>query len=200
MARYVDTLSEDVAFAVTCNFREPNGKPLGLVVHEGLQVNRPFPAWSGYFFVKAGKPWFGPKSLFDETPGVPQEAAQVYPSLMRDHNVFSYVDLAPNKHFDGNKITYRSLGGVRQDGTVVFILSGNGGVMNVTEVAALAHKLNVQHATLLDGGRALQYSLNFGGLRHHFNAFNTRLEVDWENCEPERSPVFIVARPAAPTS
>lgn len=191
--------SVDAAFAVTANFREPNGKPLGLVVHEGAQVNRYFPTWSGYFFVRDGKPWFGPKTLFDEVPGVLQEAAQVYPSLMRDHKVFSYVDLAPNKHFDGNKITYRSLGGVRQDGTVVFILSGNGGVMNVTEVAALAHKLNVQHATLLDGGRALQYSLNFGGLKHHFNAFNTMLEVDWDNCEPERSPVFIVARPVAPT-
>lgn len=190
--------AEDAAFAVTANFREPNGRPLGLVTHEGQQVNRPFPKWTGYFFVKAGKPWFGPQTLFDETPGILQEAAQVYPSLMRDHTVFSYVDLAPNRFFDGDKITFRSLAGMRQDGTIVFILSGNGGMMNVAEIAALAHKLNVQHATLLDGGRALQYSLRLGGSTHHFNAFNTILDVDWKGFEPERSPVFIVAKPVPP--
>lgn len=188
--------AEDANFAVTANFREPNGKPLGLVMHEGQQVNRPFPAWTGYFFVKAGKPWFGPKSLFEEAPGILQEAAQVYPSLMKNHTVFPYVDMAPNRFFDGNRVTFRSLAGMRQDGTIVFILSGNGGMMNVAEIAALAQKLNVQHATLLDGGRALQYSLRLGGVSHDFTAFNTLLEVDWKGFEPERSPVFIIARPA----
>jgi exopolysaccharide biosynthesis protein len=188
--------AEDASFAVTANFREPNGKPLGLVMHEGQQVNRPFPAWTGYFFVKAGKPWFGPKSLFEEAPGVLQEAAQVYPSLMKNHTVFNYVDLAPNKFFDGDRVTFRSLAGMRQDGTIVFILSGNGGMMDVAEIAALAQKLNVQHATLLDGGRALQYSLKLGRTSHHFTAFNTLLDLDWKGFEPERSPVFIVAKPA----
>jgi uncharacterized protein YigE (DUF2233 family) len=188
--------AEDASFAVTANFREPSGRPLGLVMHEGQQINRPFPAWTGYFFVKAGKPWFGPKSLFEETPGILQEAAQVYPSLMKNHTVFPYVDLAPNRFFDGNKVTFRSLAGMRQDGTIVFILSGNGGMMNVAEVAALAQKLNVQHATLLDGGRALQYSLKLGRVSHDFCAFNTILDVDWKGFEPERSPVFIVAKPA----
>ena len=187
--------AESATFAITGNFREPNGKPLGLVMHGGQQVNRPFPAWTGYFFVKDGKPWFGPKSLFEEAPGVLQEASQVYPSLMKNHVIFPYVDLAPNKFFDGNKITFRSLAGMKQDGTIVFILSGNGGMMNVAEVAALAQKLNVQHATLLDGGRALQYSLDLGGVSHHFTAFNTLLDVSWKGFEPERSPVFIVAKP-----
>jgi uncharacterized protein YigE (DUF2233 family) len=187
--------AEDASFAVTANFREPNGKPLGLVIHEGQQVNRAFPAWTGYFFVKAGKPWFGPKSLFEEAPGILQEAAQVYPSLMKNHTVFNYVDLAPNKFFNGDKVTFRSLAGMRQDGTIVFILSGNGGMMDVAEIAALAQKLNVQHATLLDGGRALQYSLKLGRTSHHFTAFNTLLDLDWKGFEPERSPVFIVAKP-----
>jgi exopolysaccharide biosynthesis protein len=189
--------AEHAAFAITANFREPNGKPLGLVMHEGRQVNKPFGDWSGYFFVKAGKPWFGPESLFHEAPGVLQEAVQVYPSLMKNHTVFPYVNMAPNKFFDGNKITMRSLGGMRMDGAIVFILSGNGGMMNVSEVAALAKSLNLQHATLLDGGRALQYSLRLGGASHDFTAFNTLLEVDWEGFEPERSPVFIVAKPVS---
>lgn len=185
---------EGAVFAITANFRDPQGKPLGLVVSKGLQVNRPFPAWTGYFFVKDGKPWFGPKSLFEETPGVLTEASQGYPSLMKNHTVFSYVDLAPNKYFDGNRLTYRALAGMRQDGTIVFVLSGNGGVMNTAEVAALAQKLNVQHATLLDGGKALQYSVKFTGMPHHFHAFNTWLDIDRDPLRRERSPVFIVVR------
>lgn len=186
--------TESANFAITANFRDPSGKPLGLVVHEGVTVNRSFPAWTGYFFVKAGKPWFGPKSLFEETPGVLQEASQGYPSLMKNHTVFSYVDLAPNKNFDGNKITYRALAGMRQNGTLVFLLSGNGGLMNISEVATLAQKLNVQHATLLDGGKALQYSLRIPGFTHHFTAFNTWLNLENKELEPQRSPVFLVAK------
>ncbi|MCE9519456.1 MAG: phosphodiester glycosidase family protein [Verrucomicrobia bacterium] len=186
--------TDDLAFAITANFRDPKGKPLGLVVHEGKQCNASFPAWTGYFFVKDGKPWFGPKTLFQETPGILTEATQGYPSLMKNHTVFSYVDLAPDKYFDGEKITYRALAGTRQNGTVVFIVSGNGGIMNVTEVAALAQKLNVQHATLLDGGRALQYTLRTSSGRLDFAAFNTTLNLPWKFLERQRSPVFIGAR------
>ena len=188
--------AERAVFSITANFREPNGKPLGLVVHDGREMNRTFPAWSGYFFVKGGKPWFGPKSLFEETPGELTEASQGYPSLMKNHTVFSYVDMAPNRFYDGNKVTYRSVAGMRKDGTIVFILSGDGGAMNVAEVASLAQKLNVQHATMLDGGRALQYSLRLAGASHHFTAFNTTMDFDSSpTLDAERSPVFIVARP-----
>ena len=192
--------ADDAVFAITANFRDPDGKPLGLVVHRGQQVNRPFPAWTGYFFVKDGKPWFGPKSLFEETPGVLTEASQGYPSLLKNHTVFSYVDLAPNKYFDGDRLSYRALAGMRQDGRIVFVLSGNGGLMNIAEVATLAQKLNVQHATLLDGGKALQYSLRFSVLPHHFHAFNTWLNIDREPLQPERSPVFITVKRKAESS
>ncbi len=157
-------------------------------------MNSPFPAWTGYFFVKEGKPWFGPRSLYDEVPGAATEASQGYPSIMKNHTVFSYVDLAPNRYYDGNKITYRALAGMRRDGVIVFVLSGNGGTMNVGEAAALALKLNVQHATLLDGGRALQYSLRLGGAALDFHAFNTTMDLSWKELAPERSPVFIGVR------
>ncbi len=196
--------SEEAAFAITANFRDPSGKPLGLVIHEGKQRNGTFPAWTGYFFVKDNKPWFGPKSLYerekekDKATQFIQEASQGYPSLMTNHTVFSYVDLAPRAYFNGEKITYRALGGMRQDGKIVFILSGDGGAMNVSEVAALALKLNLQHATLLDGGRALQYSLHIGGVTHHFHAFNTVLNLDDKELGWERSPVFITVKAAKP--
>ncbi|WP_075088714.1 hypothetical protein [Verrucomicrobium spinosum] len=69
--------------------------------------------------------------------------------------------------------------------------------MNVSEVTALAQRLNVQHATLLDGGRALQYSLKLHGAARHFTAFNTLIDFGSEMLELQRSPVYIVARPTA---
>lgn len=190
--------TEKLWFAVTANFRDPDGRPLGWVWHEGRQVNRAFPEWSGCFFVKGGRPYFGPKSLLDEVPGALEEGAQVYPSVMKNHTIFPYVSLKPDAFFDGSKISYRSLGGMRRDGTIVFVLSGSGGVMNVMEAAELALKLDVQHATLLDGGRALQYSLRTEDGPWHFAAFNTRLETGSKTLERQRSPVFIGARRRAP--
>lgn len=190
--------AENLWFVVNANFREPNGKPLGWVVHEGRQVNPPFPAWTGVFFVKGGRPWCGPRSLADEVPGPIEEGVQVYPSVMKGHSVFSYVDLAPDKHFDGTKVSYRSLAGMKKDGSIVFVLSGDGGVMNVAEVTEIARKLDVQHATLMDGGRALQYSIRTGGGRWHFRAFNTRLPLSHPWLERQRSPVYLGVRKKAP--
>jgi uncharacterized protein YigE (DUF2233 family) len=185
--------TDSLDLAILANFREPNDKPMGWVVHEGKKVNPDFPKWTGVFFVKEGRPYFGPKSLVDEVPGEIQEGTQGYPSVMKDHTVFNYVNQAPDRFFDGRKITYRSLAGMRKDGVIVLVLSGDGGVMNVTEVTEIASKLQVQHATLLDGGRALQYSLRLGGGSYHFRAFNTSLDLPYVP-RAQRSPVYIGIR------
>ena len=186
-------------FAITANFRDPKGKPLGWVWHESLQVNPAFPEWSGAFFVKNGRPWFGPKSLVEEVPGGIEEGTQGYPSVMKNHTVFPYVSLKPDQFFDGSKITYRALAGMRRDGEIVFILSGDGGALNVAEITEFARKLDVQHATLLDGGRALQYSLRTEDGPWHFRAFNTKAATPFRWLEVQRSPVFIGVRRRAPT-
>lgn len=189
---------ENLWFSITANFRDPKGRPMGWVYHEGRPYNQPFGDWSGCFFVKDGRPWFGPKSLLNEVPGLIQEGSQVYPSVMKNHTVFSYVDLKPDEFFDGSRLTYRALGGMRKDGTIVFVLSGDGGVMNVSEVTEIARKLDVQHATLLDGGRALQYSIRTDDGPWHFHASNTDLPVERKPLERQRSPVFIGVRRKAP--
>ncbi len=185
-------------FTLTANFRYPNGKPMGWVYHESIKVNNAFGEWSGCFFVKDGKPYLGPKSLLDDFPGPIQEGSQVYPAVMKNHTIFPYVELKPNELFDGSKITYRALGGMRRDGTIVFVLSGDGGVMNVAEVSEIARKVDVQHATLLDGGRALQYSIRTTDGPWHFAAFNTTLNINHPWFERQRSPVFIGIRRQAP--
>ena len=189
---------ENLWFSITANFRDPKGRPMGWVYHEGRPMNPPFGDWSGCFFVKDGRPWFGPKSLLNEVPGLIQEGSQVYPSVMKNHTVFSYVDLKPDEFFDGSKISYRALGGMRKDGSIVFVLSGDGGVMNVSEVTEIARKLDVQHATLLDGGRALQYSIRTDDGPWHFHASNNDLPIERKPLERQRSPVFIGVRRKAP--
>jgi hypothetical protein len=186
--------TDALQLSILANFRDPAGKPLGWVYHQGKQVNRPFPEWTGVFFVKGGKPWFGPKSLLDEVEGPIEEGTQGYPSVMKNHTVFSYVEATPGKYYDGQKITYRSLAGMRRDGVIILVLSGDGGVMNVAEVTEIARKLEVQHATLLDGGRALQYSLRKGSSAYHFSAFNTELDLGPQRIRPQRSPVYIGVR------
>lgn len=189
---------DNLWFSITANFRDPKGKALGWVWHDGVQVNPSFPEWSGCFFVKSGRPYFGPKSLLDDVPGPIEEGTQGYPSVMKNHTTFSYVAMKPDQFFDGSKITYRSLAGMKKDGTIVFIVSGDGGVMNVAEVTEIARKLEVQHATLLDGGRALQYSIRTEDGPWHFAAMNTKLNFKHRWLERQLSPVFIGVRRRAP--
>ncbi|GAA5140562.1 hypothetical protein GCM10023213_23330 [Prosthecobacter algae] len=190
--------ADNLWFSITANFRDPKGKPLGWVWHEGVLVNGAFPEWSGCFFVKAGRPYFGPKSLLDDVPGPIEEGTQGYPSVMKNHTTFSYVSMKPDQFFDGSKISYRSLAGMKKDGSVIFIVSGDGGVMNVAEVTEIARKLEVQHATLLDGGRALQYSIRTEDGPWHFAALNTLLKLRYRWFEQQLSPVFIGVRRRAP--
>jgi hypothetical protein len=77
------------------------------------------------------------------------------------------------------------------------VLSGDGGVCNVSEITELAKKLDVQHATLLDGGRALQYSIRSNWGSYHFHSFNTQLNLGPKWMRPQKSPVYIAVKPRA---
>lgn len=189
---------ENAWFAINANFRYPGGKPMGWVIHEGREVNKSFGDWSGCFFVSEGKPFAGPKSLLDEAPGRITEGVQVYPSVMKNHTVFSYVAQNPDEFYNGSQLSYRSLAGMRKDGAIMFVLSGDGGLMNVAEVAEVAKILDIQHATLMDGGRALQYSIRTTKGPWHFHAANTELPIDRHPFDRQRSPVYLMARRKAP--
>lgn len=180
-------------FAINANYFDENQRPLGQVIHEGEEYNRHFPNWSGYFFVKEGKPYFGPRSLLDETAGSPTELLQGYPSLIKDHQVFDYVHLKANPYFDGNTKTYRSLAGMRQDGTIVWIISGKGGIIDIRELAIIAQKLGLMHATIFDGGSSLQYRLDYAGETLSFHATSSRFDLSAlvPRMEQIRPPVFI---------
>lgn len=196
-------------FAVNLNYfdRDPRGvdrgtgPPLGLIISNGKTLVPQRAGWTGYFFVENGKPWFGPASRFEEATGQITEAAQAFPSAMKDGKIFSYI-LNPqwvNRFFNGGELTFRNLAGVKEDGTVLFVLSGHGGLLNVTEVAQIARLAGARDATLFDGGRVLQYSLKLEKGAIDFSAFNNRVTslggFDKGNLTPpQRPPVYLVVR------
>lgn len=185
-------------FAINASYFDPNGQPLGLIIDDGQQISREYKAWSGFFFVKEGQPWFGARSLYEELPGEATEVIQGYPSVMKNHEVFHYLNKEPDRFFNGSEVTFRALGGVKEDGTVVFIVSGQAGVMTMAEITQLAKLWGVKHATLLDGGKSLQYCFRFGGTEVAFHAFNNSLEIGeyWNGrLKPERPPVFLKVTP-----
>lgn len=171
--------SNDYSFCINANYFDENDRPLGAVIHQGERYNNFFPNWSGLFFVKNGKPYFGPKSLLDQVGGEASELLQTYPSIMKDHLVFDYVHLKSNPYFDGNTKTYRSLAGMRKNGHIVWIVSAEGGILDVRELASLAEKLGLQHATLFDGGSSLQYRLSYHGHRISFHALSERYSLSF---------------------
>jgi hypothetical protein len=97
--------------------------------------------------------------------------------------------------------TYRNLVGEKADGSIVFIASGNGGLLDVKEITQLAKLLGVKHATLFDAGIALQYAFKSPGYSMEFAAFNNYVDagtfVDKVGMELfrknfiQRSPIFI---------
>ncbi|MEO0414398.1 MAG: phosphodiester glycosidase family protein [Verrucomicrobiota bacterium] len=186
-------------FAINCNYfdySKGTASPMGLIVSEGKEIISRRAGWSGFFFVKNGKPYFGPTSLFESTSGKLTEAAQGYPSVMKDGQIFSYLNSpgSLNRFFNGKELTFRSLAAVKKDGTVMFVVSGRGGLMNMGEVCSIAKALGANHATLLDGGRALQYEFSRGIHRKAFRAFNNTFEHEGRFA-PVRPPAYLVVKP-----
>ena len=183
----------NLSFAVNANFYSLDYEPLGMVFRGGKQQNPRRPDWTGWFFVKDGVPYAGPTSLLDSIKGEWQEAVQAYPSLMKNGTVFNYLSFEESPFFNAKKLSYRSLAGMRKDGTIVFILSEKGGILNIREIAALAKKLDLWHATLFDGGRALQYQVQMEGYEHAFRTFYAYPDLSFisRKLRPARSPVYI---------
>lgn len=196
-----DALASDEAghgyrFAINANYYDPDGQPLGWIVRNGETIRRQWQEWSGFFFVKGGKTRFGPRSALEATPGELTEATQGYPSVMRNGKVWNYVANNRDEFFNGSELTFRSLAGVGEDGRIFFVLSGRGGLLDMAEVTSLAKLAGVRDATLLDGGRALQYGLDGPRGKRGFHAFNNTFAAPWlpRRFTPEKPPVFLVVR------
>ncbi|GAA4823910.1 phosphodiester glycosidase family protein [Algivirga pacifica] len=145
---------EQLKFFINSNFTDKQSKPMGLILKDGKRINAPIPKWTGFFFItEDNEVLAGPTSIYQAHKV--KTAIQAYPSLMKYGKVFSYFYQTKTPVFNGVRITYRNCVGVKKNGNIVFLFSGRGGILNFKEVAILAVKLSMYHATMLDGGKAL---------------------------------------------
>lgn len=185
-------------FLINASFYDPANQALGEVIYCSKQYQSKNNS-SGYFKVIDGVPHVGPRSVFDKYPNPPQYSCQAHPSTMKDGVIFQYI--LDNSFSKWRQRTYRNLIGEKEDGSIVCIASGNGGLLDVREISQLAKLIGVKHATLFDAGVALQYAFESPGYSMEFSAFNNQLDagsfVDKVGMELfrknfiQRSPIYI---------
>lgn len=160
---------------------------------------------TGFFKVIDGKPFAGPKSIFTSNKGTISHSCQAFPSVMKDGIIFNYIEseIPPSK-VSWKMKTYRNLIGTKANGNLVCIVSNEGGLISVKEISQIAKIYGVEHATLFDGGSALQYSFDDGDWSCTFSAiandgyvpgFIKRiLSKRAKSTIPARSPVYLYVR------
>jgi len=183
--------ANDLNFTINSNFFNKNGYPLGLVVKEDSVYTRKVRGWKGFFFIKNGIANCGTENLMDRTSGKLESAIQSLPALIEDGEIFDYVIQKNTSWFNTNTISYRSLAGTKPNGNLVFIVSGNGGTLNIKEIALIAKKLNLQHSALFDGGKPLQYEFKHKDFSLSFHAFNRWIDFSSEKIKKQNPPVYI---------
>ncbi len=144
--------------AINASFFDPQGRPLGLLIHKGkLKQRIPQTGMfdSGIFCVKNNFPYIFHRSAF-ESDGV-TEAFQSMPRLIHDGKIISLLKNKEEKNrrsgiaidFFGNLIVYITdthLGGLSFEELQQFLFSSN---------------MDIRSALNLDGGRSSQLSLNY---------------------------------------
>ncbi len=191
----------DVSFLVNSNFYDPENQVLGELILNHQSYSKESKA-SGFFRVIDGKPYVGPKSIFKEIPGRVEYSCQAYPSVINRGEIFSYVlqETKPSMA-QWKRKTYRNLIGMKPDGSIVFLLSNQRGILSVKEISQLAKRLGIDRASLFDGGTALQYKLESSEGNLSFSAFNNQLDLgkkvdayfmrNHRMLFKQRSPVYI---------
>ena len=191
----------DVNFMVNANFYGSENQVMGELILDKKRYHKESQA-SGFFRVIDGIPYVGPRSIFTDLNGTIEYSCQAFPSVINNGEIFSYVleETKPsNKQW--KRKTYRNLIGMKPDGSIVFLLSNQRGILSVKEISQLAKMLGVDRASLFDGGVALQYKLESSEGNISFSAFNNRFDFgkrvdnyfmrNHRMLFKQRSPVYI---------
>lgn len=164
-------------FVLNANFYDTEQEVEGELILDGVKYNEQSDA-SGFFRVIENTPYVGPRSFIYSIPGEIQYSCQAFPSVINEGEIFSYIltEESPANPLWKNK-TYRNLVGRKENGNIVFILSHQRGFLSVKEITQIAQIYGVDTASLFDGGRALQYSLDHPDYKMSFAAFNNTFSL-----------------------
>lgn len=202
-----DNISPETIFSINSAFYNEAFEPNGLVTINGEEFGR-ISNSSGHFKVIDGVASAGPTSLFAKSKN-PEYSCQSHPSLMKNGTIWDYIlKESKNSNYWASR-TYRSLVGQKYNGNVCFIVSGNGGLVSVREIALVAKQNGITTATCLDAGSALQYkfrdvefSLSFSSLNNSLS-FGKRVDKLTSQVVGKRfyseSPAFINYRSSSLT-
>jgi len=171
-----DNIGDKALFSVNSSFYDPQMNSLGEIVVDGQNFGVASGS-SGYFKVIDGKAHAGPRSLFEGINGPVEFSCQAHPSVMKNGLIWPYVVNETLNKKTWSRKTLRNMSGIDKNGNIVFLLSGDGGLLSVKEISLLAKELGVETATLFDAGSALQYSINARGYKMNFSAFNNQLNL-----------------------
>lgn len=170
-------LTKEQNFSINSSFYDKEMNTLGEVVVQGQNYGQPSNS-SGFFKVIDGKAYAGPRSLFEDLSGNPEYSCQAHPSVMKEGVIWPYIIEESMNQAHWKRRTLRNLSGMDADGNIVFLVSGDGGLLSVKEISELALSLGVRTATLFDAGSALQYSFKKNGYMMHFSAYNNRIQLN----------------------
>ena len=194
---------KNLNFTVNGSFYDKSYKHLGAVVIDGKKFGKINKKQKGFFKVINKIPYAGAKnSLFAKIKGKPRYACQAHPTVIGRGYIWGYLKKKNNLlNKWWSKKTYRNLIGMTKNGNIVFIVSGSGGLLTIYEIAKIAKLYGLIHATMFDGGMALQYhfkerafELSFCPLNNVLtmgNGFNNWFENTFRMPFYQTSPVYI---------
>jgi hypothetical protein len=168
-------LEAGALFSINSAFYTEDFKPTGLIVVDGKRYGQPSSS-SGHFKVVGGVAKAGPTSIFTNDAAV-EYSCQSHPSLMKDGYIWDYIQQESLNPRFWNIKTYRSLVGHKANGNVCFLVSGNGGLLSIKEIAEVAKASGIVTATCLDAGSALQYAFDDGEFSLSFSTINNRISL-----------------------
>jgi hypothetical protein len=167
----------EISFLINANHFDKSNRPLGWVCHGSREYNPESSIYTGYFLVtSSGAPFCLTRSLVGQFRGDVVEAAQCN-SLIKNGRIFDYILDRSNRFRGDTEITYRALGGMKEDGTIVFIVSDNSGGIDLRDLSLIARNFGVSQAIMFDGGSSLQYSLRYNGYSRDFRAFWKKVPI-----------------------
>jgi len=164
------------SFAINSSFYSKNFGTIGEIIINGVRKGKASKS-SGYFKVINEKAVVGPKSLFNDIQGPIDYSCQAHPSIMKDGVIWNYIIEETKNESYWKQKTYRSLVGVNNDGNICFLFSGNGGLVSIKEMSVIAKNKGMKHATMLDAGAALQYSIKLDHERVSFSSWNNKINL-----------------------
>jgi len=182
----------DFHYCVNTSFYDEGNSALNEIIIDGKRFGKRTRSATGFFKVIDGVPYAGaPGALFSKITGKIEYSCQAFPSVIGNGELWSYIlNENDKRHRKSWKLkTYRNLVGMKADGNIVSIVSGNGGLLSVREISIIARRYGLDHATLFDGGKALHYFFNDGTFRLSFSANNNQI-----NLGPfvmQKSPIFL---------